>query len=45
MLKKFFEAVHKKAPGLNEVEKLRNEILGIEGTSLLKGILAHKEIS
>ncbi|GAA8583260.1 hypothetical protein KYTH42_10020 [Helicobacter pylori] len=39
------EAVHAKAPGLNEVEKLRNEILGIEGTSLLKGILAHKEIS
>lgn len=23
----------------------RNEILGIEGASLLKGILAHKEIS
>ncbi|GAA7609700.1 hypothetical protein HpMMM21_05120 [Helicobacter pylori] len=39
------EAVHKKAPGLHEVEKLRNEILGIEGTSLLKGILTHKEIS
>ncbi|GAA8927827.1 hypothetical protein SLK231_04310 [Helicobacter pylori] len=35
----------KKAPGLNEVEKLRNEILGIEGASLLKGILTHKEIS
>ncbi|GAA7844610.1 hypothetical protein HpMS32_11290 [Helicobacter pylori] len=39
------EAVHKKAPGLHEVEKLRNEILGIEGVSLLKGILTHKEIS
>ncbi len=39
------EAVHKKAPGLNEVEKLRNEILGIEGASLLKGILTHKEVS
>ncbi|GAA7905665.1 hypothetical protein HpMS217_05180 [Helicobacter pylori] len=39
------EAVHKKAPGLHEVEKLRNEILGIEGASLLKGILAHKEVS
>ncbi len=35
----------KKAPGLNEVEKLRNEILGIEGVSLLKGILTHKEVS
>ncbi|MGL2332620.1 HP0729 family protein [Helicobacter pylori] len=39
------EAVHKKAPGLNEVEKLRNEILGIEGASLLKGVLTHKETS
>lgn len=39
------EAVHEKAPGLNEVEKLRNEILGIEGASLLKGILTHKETS
>ncbi|GAA8327154.1 hypothetical protein DR8_10620 [Helicobacter pylori] len=39
------EAVHQKAPGLNEVEKLRNEILGIEGTSLLKGVLTHKETS
>lgn len=39
------KAVHKKAPGLNEVEKLRNEILGIEGASLLKGILTHKETS
>lgn len=39
------EAVHAKAPGLNEVEKLRNEILGIEGASLLKGILTHKETS
>ncbi|GAA8905042.1 hypothetical protein HpEKA32_13120 [Helicobacter pylori] len=39
------EAVHAKAPGLNEVEKLRNEILGIEGASLLKGILIHKEVS
>ncbi len=39
------EAVHQKAPGLNEVEKLRNEILGIEGASLLKGILTHKETS
>ncbi len=37
------EAVHEKAPGLNEVEKLRNEILGIEGASLLKSILIHKE--
>ncbi len=39
------EAVHKKVPGLNEVEKLRNEILGIEGASLLKGVLTHKETS
>ncbi|MFP6339913.1 HP0729 family protein [Helicobacter pylori] len=39
------EAVHKKAPSLNEVEKLRNEILGIESASLLKGILIHKEIA
>ncbi|WP_208352463.1 HP0729 family protein [Helicobacter pylori] len=39
------EAVHAKAPGLNEVEKLRNEILGIEGASLLKGVLTHKETS
>ncbi|EJB56594.1 hypothetical protein HPHPH30_0947 [Helicobacter pylori Hp H-30] len=39
------EAVHQKAPGLNEVEKLRNEILGIEGASLLKGVLTHKETS
>ncbi len=39
------EAVHKKAPSLHEVEKLRNEILGIEGASLLKGILTHKEVS
>ncbi len=37
------EAVHAKAPGLNEVEKLRNEILGIEGASLLKSILSRKE--
>lgn len=36
------KAVHQKAPGLNEVEKLRNEILGIEGASLLKGVLIHK---
>ncbi|MGL2730062.1 HP0729 family protein [Helicobacter pylori] len=36
---------HAKAPSLNEVEKLRNEILGIEGASLLKGILTHKETS
>ncbi len=35
----------KKAPSLNEVEKLRNEILGIEGVSLLKGVLTHKETS
>ncbi|MFP6093274.1 HP0729 family protein [Helicobacter pylori] len=39
------KAVHKKAPGLNEVEKLRNEILGIEGASLLKGVLTYKETS
>ncbi|GAA8257818.1 hypothetical protein HpKG66_03030 [Helicobacter pylori] len=39
------ESVHKKAPGLNEVEKLRNEILGIEGASLLKSILTRKEVS
>ncbi|GHP44470.1 hypothetical protein JP0042_06420 [Helicobacter pylori] len=39
------EAVHKKAPGLNEVEKLRNEILGIEGVSLLKSILTRKEMA
>ncbi|WQY79013.1 ATP-binding protein [Helicobacter pylori] len=39
------KAVHTKAPGLNEVEKLRNEILGIEGASLLKGVLTHKETS
>ncbi|MFT2703235.1 HP0729 family protein [Helicobacter pylori] len=39
------EAVHKKAPGLNEVEKLRNEILGIEGASLLKSILTRKEMA
>ncbi|GAA8881191.1 hypothetical protein HpEKA9_04580 [Helicobacter pylori] len=39
------EAVHKKALGLHEVEKLRNEILGIESVSLLKGILTHKKIS
>lgn len=39
------EAVHAKAPSLNEVEKLRNEILGIEGASLLKGVLTHKETS
>ncbi|WP_199491492.1 HP0729 family protein [Helicobacter pylori] len=37
------EAVHKKAPSLHEVEKLRNEILGIEGASLLKSILTRKE--
>lgn len=35
----------KKAPGLNEVEKLRNEILGIEGASLLKSILTRKEMA
>ncbi len=39
------EAVHEKAPGLHEVEKLRNEILGIEGASLLKSILSRKEVS
>ncbi len=39
------EAVHKKAPGLNEVEKLKNEILGIEGASLLKSILTRKEMA
>ncbi|GAA8549536.1 hypothetical protein KYTH15_13130 [Helicobacter pylori] len=39
------EAVHAKAPGLNEVKKLRNEILGIEGASLLKSILSRKEVS
>ncbi|WP_187913873.1 HP0729 family protein [Helicobacter pylori] len=39
------KAVHQKAPSLNEVEKLRNEILGIEGASLLKGVLTYKEIS
>ncbi len=39
------EAVHQKAPGLKEVEKIRNEILGIEGASLLKSILTHREIS
>ncbi|WP_033745482.1 HP0729 family protein [Helicobacter pylori] len=39
------EAVHQKAPGLKEVEKIRNEILGIEGVSLLKGILTRREIS
>ncbi len=39
------EAVHAKAPGLNEVEKIRNEILGIEGASLLKGVLTYKETS
>ncbi|GAA8926041.1 hypothetical protein HpEKB14_01800 [Helicobacter pylori] len=39
------EAVHKKALGLHEVKKLRNEILGIESVSLLKGILTHKKIS
>ncbi|GAA7484159.1 hypothetical protein ID1079_09750 [Helicobacter pylori] len=38
------EAVHAKAPGLHEVEKLRNEILGIEGASLLKSILTRKEV-
>ncbi len=37
------EAVHEKAPSLHEVEKLRNEILGIEGASLLKSILTRKE--
>ncbi|WRG71905.1 ATP-binding protein [Helicobacter pylori] len=39
------KAVHQKAPGLNEVEKLRNEILGIEGASLLKSILTRKEMA
>ncbi len=39
------EAVHQKAPGLKEVEKIRNEILGIECVSLLKSILTRKEIS
>ncbi|WRB66311.1 ATP-binding protein [Helicobacter pylori] len=39
------EAVHKKAPSLHEVKKLRNEILGIEGASLLKSILSRKEVS
>ncbi|GHQ81384.1 hypothetical protein JP0078_06550 [Helicobacter pylori] len=39
------EAVYAKAPGLHEVEKLRNEILGIEGASLLKSILTRKEVS
>lgn len=39
------EAVHEKAPSLHEVKKLRNEILGIEGANLLKGILIHKEIA
>ncbi|WP_154423629.1 HP0729 family protein [Helicobacter pylori] len=38
------EAVHAKAPSLHEVKKLRNEILGIEGTSLLKSILSRKEV-
>ncbi|GAA6927088.1 hypothetical protein AOH280_12120 [Helicobacter pylori] len=39
------EAIHAKAPSLHEVEKLRNEILGIEGASLLKSILSRKEVS
>ncbi|NHA98454.1 HP0729 family protein [Helicobacter pylori] len=39
------KAVHAKAPSLNEVEKLRNGILSIEGASLLKGVLTHKETS
>ncbi|UOS19388.1 ATP-binding protein [Helicobacter pylori] len=39
------EAVHEKAPSLHEVEKLRSEILGIEGASLLKSILSRKEVS
>ncbi|GAA9220250.1 hypothetical protein BTM377_06400 [Helicobacter pylori] len=39
------EAVHEKAPSLHEVETLRNEILGIEGASLLKSILSRKEVS
>ncbi|GAA7083318.1 hypothetical protein ID0203_03360 [Helicobacter pylori] len=38
------EAVHEKAPSLHEVEKLRNEILGIEGARLLKSILSRKEV-
>ncbi|WP_154421640.1 HP0729 family protein [Helicobacter pylori] len=37
------EAVHEKSLSLHEVKKLRNEILGIEGASLLKSILSHKE--
>ncbi len=37
------EAVHEKAPSLHEVKKLRNEILDIEGASLLKSILSRKE--
>ncbi|QJW29387.1 HP0729 family protein [Helicobacter pylori] len=37
------EAVHEKAPSLHEVKKLRNEILDIEGASLLKSILTRKE--
>ncbi len=39
------EAVHEKAPSLHKVEKLRNEILGIEGASLLKSILSRKEMA
>ncbi|WQT43995.1 ATP-binding protein [Helicobacter pylori] len=39
------EVVHEKAPSLHEVKKLRNEILGIEGASLLKSILSRKEVS
>ncbi len=39
------EAVHEKATSLHEVKKLRNEILGIEGASLLKSILSRKEVS
>ncbi|GAA9176474.1 hypothetical protein Taiwan43_12590 [Helicobacter pylori] len=38
------EAVHAKAPSLHEIEKLRNEILGVEGASLLKSILSRKEV-
>ncbi|GAA7166031.1 hypothetical protein ID0405_09920 [Helicobacter pylori] len=38
------EAVYEKAPSLHEVEKLRNEILGIESASLLKSILSRKEV-
>ncbi|GAA7121991.1 hypothetical protein ID0233_08330 [Helicobacter pylori] len=38
------EAVHAKAPSLHEVEKLRNEILGIESMSLLRSILSCKEV-